>query len=177
MPLTFKDLRQGDVVLHIASDRSVSFGGRGVWVVTGNSCVHCGLVVFTDTVIEQSFTRRVHHPASEVYKSILKSESLRVVRPRFPVTLDLSLVTVGNFYGVWTILDLLINHGMGWVFKSWTYRPWLTSLFGGRVCSSLVAGILMVDKHAEWCHDTRVVEPDDFVNHPESFEDLGVLEL
>ncbi len=170
-------LRHGDVLVYkYRSHQSILV--RGIRLVTGSRFVHVGVVVETADhrkfVLEQ-LGQRVHIPL-ENYTGAMGSE-IHVVRPKFPVRpLDPNLMDT-TAYGYLGIVDCLINHGLGRVLTYWDYRPILSRLWSENIiCSALVALVLNLEKHAPWCQFYRVMEPDDFVNHPETFTDLGLVD-
>ena len=69
----------------------------------------------------------------------------------------------------------LVNHLIGLFKKGWVYRPYLCRLTPKRDnCSGVVAIQLNLEYNAsEWCGSNRMIEPDDFYNHTETFEYLG----
>ena len=172
-------LQPGDVLLH--KDRTPSFGARGIRLITGSKYTHCSLVLPDGSILEQGLKRRIHFGLKAYCKKTLtQGESLELARPKFEPRFNYAYVTTGDFYGWNCIVDALINHGLGRVADlfgcHYTYKPWL-SRFWGLDCSALVASASRLDECVAWCYENRIVEPDDFANHPESYELLGELDV
>lgn len=187
--MNVRDLQPGDILLH--SDTSPAFGARGIRLITGSKFTHCALVLQDGRILEQWTRRRIHKDAfAYAAKTLTKGESLTVVRPKFTIVFDPDFIREGNLYGVGCILDALINHAFAWAYHlGWLkrnqpeeigddkYYPMaFFSRLGGLDCSALVAATLHMGSRV-WCSDVRCVEPDDFANHGEDFQNLGVLDF
>lgn len=184
-----QDLLPGDILLH--TDKTPGFGARGVRLFTGSKFSHCSVVLQGGHVLEQWTRRRIHTDVRSYASLVLsQGEELFVVRPRFTVVFEPEFIREGNLYGGWCILDALINHAIGRLYQlgwlksnqpEWlgdgAYHP--TAFFsrmGGLDCSALIAAVLGMGSRP-WCSDIRCVEPDDFANHTEDFDQLGVLDF
>lgn len=169
-------LRHGDVLTYeYRSHQSILV--RGIRLVTGSRCVHVGVVVSYQGILYvlEQLPKRSMIPLSQ-YSGALGSE-IHAVRPKFAVQrLDHSLVDT-TAYGYMGIVDCLINHALGRILTYWDYRPMLSTIWPQNViCSALVAIVLDLPKHAKWCQFPAVSEPDDYVNHTETFDYLGKID-
>lgn len=171
-------LQAGDALLFQYREHQ-SVAERGIRLVTGSVFVHIGTVErprpdVSPIVMEQLSPHRLFEELP-LYTGAPQGTEVHALRPRFPVEpLDPALL-VREPYGYLGILDSLLNHGLSRVtLRHWRYRAMLGLLTPDRiVCSALAAKRYRLDQHTDWAPDFRVVEPDDYVNHHESFDYLG----
>ena len=171
------DLRHGDVLLY-EHKRNQSLFVRGIRLITGSKFSHVGIVQdvsYTKLILEQLSERE--YSDFHFYKPDV-GEVIHIVRPRFPVPPTDSRLINHQGYGHWGIVDCLINHALGrLLFGKWTYRPMLSLLKPDNIiCSALVATVLRLNFSAPWCSYLQVVEPDDYYNHAETFQYLGIVD-
>jgi hypothetical protein len=186
VPLSSKPVRYlpvdtllpGDLLLFEYRIRQ-SLVERGIRLVEGSKFVHCGTIEQPRPgcapIVMEALSPQRRFDELAVYTGSPDGTVVHVLRPKFPIEpLDLSLVTRES-YGYLGIVDSLINHGLKLVlFGHWRFRAMLGLLTpNALICSALSARRYRLDRHADWCPDYRVVEPDDYYNHPESFDYLG----
>ena len=157
---------------------------RGIRLVTGSKFVHVGTVEDPlcsmlptappdPVVMEQLITRTFERVA--LYLGAPAGTVVHALRPKFPIEpLDMTLLE-RSVYGYLGIADCLLNHGIGLIpGLHWRHRAMLGLLTPNHiVCSALAAKRYRLYLHTDWAPDYRVVEPDQFYNHSESFDYLG----
>lgn len=169
-------LEHGDVLLFAHAPEHQSLFVRGIRLVTGSTFVHAGVVVDNGQyklVLEQ-LAERTFEPVDYYRPDV--GASIHVLRPKFDVPpTDPSLIN-RNGYGYWSIADCLANHLVG-LFSKRDYKVRFGKIKPDNVeCAGLVAQALGLQDRALWCKDNKVVEPDDYFNHDETFWYLGVVD-
>jgi len=168
-------LQNGDVLLY-EHKRHISFFALAIRIITGSKFVHSSIIINKSNnkfVLEQLSIRS--HCFLPFYYAF-PGEIIHAVRPFFPVPeIDNSYFNREG-YGYRNIIDSLINHTVGLIFKNWKYIPFISVHSTKDNCSVLIAKILKLSTNAIWCKFPEVVEPDDYFNHSESFHYLGVVD-
>jgi|GEM_PF-6710782 len=169
--IKYTDLRHGDALLYI--ETKPTWIDKGIQVITGSNCIHVSMVLFNN-VFEQVLHRRMV-PLNQYSNYLADGEIILALRPKFNIAINPDEINTSSFYGFTGILDQLMNHLLGRLIPRYKHTAFLTRIWG-LDCSGLVANILNLEHNCDWCHDYRVVEPDDFMNHGESFDYLGRVE-
>jgi hypothetical protein len=171
------DLMHGDVLLYKHNLRRSSFIVRGIHFITGADVEHASIIWEVDRIkyVLEQLSERTHSLLKFYYE--LTGEDIIVVRPLFPIPEqdDKKMFRREN-YGYSTIIDSLLNHGMGRIsFGYWTYKPIVRKYYEKELtdCSGMVALMLKLTKNTDWCKYPSVVEPGTYLQHPESFLLLG----
>lgn len=172
------DLQHGDVLLY-EHKKYATFLSRLIRIIIGNKMTHSSVIIKVDNrkfVLEQLAIRT--HSYLPFYYAF-EGETIHCIRPKFtPPSIMLNSDFERQKYGNLAIIDCAINHFIGLITDGrWKYRPILAKLFNSKriICSALVAKILRLDLNTKWCNDYHVVEPDDFINHCEDFNYLGII--
>ena len=174
------ELMHGDVLLYEYKKRA-SFLTRCIRLITGNKFIHSSIVRKIDgkLFILEALSSRLHSYVPFYYTYL--GEVIHCFRPKFPIPDVIEKpYFVPETYGFLCVADSLLNHTLGRVtFRKWEYKPFLQQFFNATHtdCSVLVAEMLDLEKNTDWCKFNRVVEPDDFSLHPETFEYLGIVEF
>lgn len=175
--MQYTDLRHGDVLLYERSKR-INLYSRVIRLIIGSKVVHVSILQELNGelyVLEQSLSRSCLHVS---FYEALDGEVISCARPKFkaPPT-NLKLFKRGR-YSYISIFDSLLNHTLNQIYPKWIFKPLLVRLFKVTkfMCSALVAKALKLDEKFDWAIYPSVVEPDDFVNRIDLFEQLGVVE-
>ena len=171
------ELQHGDVLLYVHR-KNVGLLVDTIHFVEGSIYTHTSVIMDVD---DNKFNLEQHSLRMHSYLPLyyaLEGEEMYCFRPKFiPPS-----ATFDEFnrksYGILGIIDSLLNHIIGLVIRNWQYRPLLAKLFNDDkiICSALVAKVLDLEHNTKWCKYYQVVEPDDYANHPEDFEPLGLVE-
>jgi hypothetical protein len=129
--------------------------------------------------ILEALASRTHSYVPYYYTHL--GEVIHCFRPKFPIPDVVERpYFVPETYGILCIFDSLINHFLSVVtLRHWKFKPFLQKFFDATHtdCSILVAEMLDLEINAEWCTSNRIIEPDDFSLHPETFEYIGTVEF
>ena len=177
-PIPASQMLVGDALLFDYRSAQ-TFVERGIRLITGSEFVHIATVEqpredCTKIVMEAISPRRLFEEVP-LYAGVPGDTVVHLLRPKFPVEpLDFTLLA-RETYGYLNVLDCLLNHAIDRVtLRHWRYRAMLSHLTPNQLdCSALVAKRYQLWKHAPWCTDFRVLEPDDYYNRNESFDYLG----
>jgi hypothetical protein len=171
------DLQHGDVLAYIHR-KNAGLLVDTIHLIEGSDYTHSSVVleIYNNEFILEQHSLRMHSYLPLYYA--LSGEEIYCFRPRFtppPATFE---EFNRDSYGILGIIDSLLNHTIGLIIRKWQYRPLLVRLFNNPkiICSALVAKVLDLEHNTKWCKYYQVVEPDDFANHPEDFEPLGLIE-
>ena len=159
-------LQHGDV-LCFTYMKHQNFFERGIRLVEGSRFVHVGAVQqlgFVPYVLEQN----AHITYREVSSyTIPDGAEMWCFRPKYSV--PTTLLFDDAPYNYLLILDCLINHGMGRLFKTWRRRVMFGRFSRNQICSTLVS-------YAIRCWPNALPEPDDFANS-DQMTPMGRVEL
>ena len=170
------ELQHGDVLVY-SWRKNASFMARVIRLITGNKVTHCSVVVEYESnkfILEQMGERM--HSFLPLYYA-MDGEKISCMRPKFIVPPASYEIFYRKPYGYLCTLDAMVNHFLG-LFSNKPYKPRLVNWFKSTNvdCSILVGTVLKLNENAEWCKCVEVIEPDDYIAHPEHFEDLGEIE-
>ena len=176
--MDYTQLQHGDVLIYEHKSHQ-SFLVRAIRLITGSKFVHAAVVVKVNEelyILEQQ-QQRMHSRIDFYYAFV--GEVIHCVRPKFEVDTNINILDFyRENYGYINILDCLLNHTVSILtLKHWVFKPILVKLFRTKtiVCSALVAKVINLFSHAAWCKHITTIEPDDYYNHKETFDYLGIV--
>ena len=171
------ELKHGDILLY-EEGRQATTASRLIRLVTGSKFTHVSIVqeIYRIKFVLEQLGERTHSYVPLYY--VAPGEVVHCVRPKFTPVKATVKIFERKPYGYWSICDVAINHFIGLFNKNWVYRPWFMRWVKNPNidCSILVGEALNLKDEASWCNHLGVLEPDDFYNHTETFEYLGVVE-
>lgn len=170
------ELRHGDVLIYNWG-KNASLATQGIRIITGNKYTHCSVIqeVAGNKFVLEQLNERSHSFLPFYYAR--EGEEIRCLRPKFiPPPPDQTNFT-RDPYGYFCIADALLNHFIN-LFSKRPYKPRIVGFFKSKNvdCSVLLGRALKLQDNCAWCYDISVLEPDDFINHPESFSDVGIID-
>jgi hypothetical protein len=170
-------LKHGDVLLYEFKTNQSLFV-KSIRFATKSQFSHTAVIqdVGSEQVLLEQLKVRTQSILS-MY-TLISGEVIHVMRPRFTVPSAQKVLFDQKPYGILGILDCALNHLIGLVIRTWQHRPMLAKLFKSAnvVCSAAVALVDDLKNNTKWCLHPECVEPDDYYNHQEDFEYLGILE-
>jgi len=170
------ELQHGDVLLYDWRSHA-SLTTQGIHLITGNQNTHCSVVQNIDGIlfVLEQLDERTHSFLPFYYA--FEGETIQCMRPKFSVPPAVQDNFTRNPYGYWCIADAMLNHFIG-LFSNRPYKPRIVNLVGSKNidCSVLVGKALNLQEVCDWCYDVSILEPDDYTKHPESFDDMGIVD-
>ena len=170
------ELQHGDVLLYDWRSHA-AITTQGIRLVTGNANTHCSVVqeIYGNKFVLEQLGDRMHSFLPFYYA--MEGEEITCFRPKFPPPPADPTNFTRNPYGYLCIADALLNHCIG-LFSKRRYKPRIVNLFKSKNidCGVLVGRVLELEENASWCYDVAILEPDDFIKHPESFSNFGVVD-